>query len=151
MSSSLVPVDVPTAVEPRNRGGRPRKRVKYADVYKATLAELHALLALVPDSLRELIVGVYVVEQTARGGRRVYQQPPSTEAIKVLLDRTLGKVPALVSVAGKIEHEHTEVDLSVLTPVDRVRLYELALARERARRDAVTVIPLEVRDDTGRP
>ncbi len=124
----------------RGRGGRPKKRVRFGDVYNATETELVLLLPLVPVALRELIEGIWRevnVNGTAR--TRVYRKEPDVEAIKVLLDRVYGKAPINVNLSGRVQHEEVgvSVDLSLLGPGDRVRLLEMAL--ERARSQATSI------------
>lgn len=122
-------VDRPAVARP-NRGGRPRKQDKFAALYAATEAQLHALLPLVPVALRELVAGVWVEEFVGREhARRVYQQPPNILAIRELLDRTVGKTPVRVAVNGAVDHRVVVVELTV---AERARLLALALGRVQA-------------------
>lgn len=82
------------------RSGRKPKAEQYADVYAATARELHALLPEVAPSLRELVIGIYTVEDRKDGQQRIYQQPPNVKAIELLLNRTVGQVPKPVELTG---------------------------------------------------
>ena len=98
--------------------GRKPKREKYARLYAATEKQLHALLPEVPDALRELVVGVQCVELT-KEGQRVYWKPPNIEAIKVLLNRTIGPEVKVVEHTGEIEHRLETVYVAAPRPLLR--------------------------------
>lgn len=108
---------------------RPTKENKYGDLYEATEAELHALLTKVPIALRELIEGVWREEPTRNGDTRVYRERPSIEAIKLLLERTQGKVPTKVEVEGNMKQ--TILDISDYKDEEVDRMVELALANRK--------------------
>lgn len=93
------------AREGNAKPGRPRKAAKYADIIEATQDQMYLLLHFVPEALRELIVGVKVLEyDTNRGKEIVYRKSPDVNAIKLLLEKTLGKSVQQIEHSGSIEH-----------------------------------------------
>lgn len=108
---------------------RESRAEKYAALYSSTEAELHALLSRVPIALRELIEGVWREEALRNGDTRIYQEKPNIEAIKLLFERTLGKVATKVEVEGQLNT--TSIDLSEYKDSDVTKLLELSLARRK--------------------
>lgn len=111
------------------KGGRPRKAEKYSEIYQANEAQLHRVLTLIPTALAELVAGVWREEWEGRGEnrtRRVYQQPPSIEAIKVVLDRTLGKETQKLEVDALVRT--VSLDTEEYTQTEKVEILELVMA-----------------------
>ena len=97
------------------RSGRKPKRERFAALYKATERELHAILPEVPQAVRELVIGVLCIERS-KDGERAYYRPPNIEAIKVLLNRTLGPEIKRIEVTGEIEHRLEKVYVEAPRP-----------------------------------
>jgi len=130
------------ALEPVNKGGRPRKIEKYAAVIQATDAALYDLLPSVPEALKNLIEGIWVEEQDGRGEVRTYRRPPDLGAIKILLDRTFGKATQSILIKGEIEHllsrdeslaQGEQLDMSRFDPEEEVAMLEMILAAKKRR------------------
>lgn len=130
-----------TALEPANKGGRPRKIEKYAEVIQSTDAALYELLPSVPEALRNLIEGIWVEEQDGRGQVRTYRRPPDLGAIKILLDRTFGKATQSILIKGEIEHLIENggsavgdgLDLSRFSAEEEVAVLEMLLEAKKRR------------------
>lgn len=115
------------------KGGRPRKRIKYRDIEQATTDELYLLLqTVIPQSLYELAAGVKVLEYEGQGKDKrevVYRKPPNIEAIKVILDRTLGKPNQTVE--HTVEHSGTVMLEENFTPSELTQVLEMALESQK--------------------
>ena len=53
------------------------------------------------DALRDLALGVYMLEEGISGVRRVYKQPPDRQAAEYLVDRAKGKSAQAVRFVDK--------------------------------------------------
>jgi len=97
----------------------------YGEMYDSNDRELHALLSKTPIALTELIEGLWREEPLGNGGTiRIYREKPSIEAIKLLLERTRGKVTTRVEVESTITTNN--IDLSNYSRDDVGKLLELA-------------------------
>ena len=83
------------------RSGRRPKRETFGALYEATERDLHGLLPEVGHALRELVVGVWMQEDT-RDGVRIYRQAPNVQAIQLLLNRTMGETSKKVELSGDL-------------------------------------------------
>jgi len=121
----------PTAIAPPDpipvRGvGAPKKEDKYAEIYRATRDDLHAILTYVPEALMELVKGVWVEQEDKWGRKKVYKKEPNIEAIKVILNRTFGKETQTLKVEGQVDH--VQYDMGAFTKAEKKKMLELALA-----------------------
>lgn len=111
----------------RGRGRPPRDQDKHAAKVQSMLEQMVDHLPATFEKLKDLIDGVFVEEVDSQGNRiKIYQRPPSIEAVKVLLDRAMGKVSSPISVEGTVDVNHNVIEQSI-SPEDRQKLLQIAL------------------------
>ena len=79
---------------PRAGSGRPRTRHLDQTISNKLISKLESLGEdVLPQAIFDLVHGCTVVNITAKGEERIYQQPPNAQMVMYVTDRLLGKMP----------------------------------------------------------
>lgn len=137
-SVDLTPKDTLDLVKHIGPGRPKRGQDRHAETYRRAIDRLHELVDPAITSLERLLEGVWR-EQVDRDGNviRIYQTLPNVDAIKVVLEKVLGKNPLQVNVDAKVSHSST-LDLSSLSQEDLFRTIDLL--KEVLAQESITVI-----------
>lgn len=121
--------DETTSIEvvKRKPGRPPRDQDKYSETIKSVLGMMVEHLPTGWERLKDLIEGVWVEDRDAQGNIvRVYQRPPSIEAIKFQFERTMGKTPQTVTLDAEVNHNLSPI-LDGFTPQQLKELLQIGI------------------------